>query len=513
VRVTYRVFGDRIDGTYLAIDSTHAHINMPAALMWAKGLELRPATVRFEPPTNVDWRVATQLLPGPDTFTFTAPNLQYLMDSPSELSAHGRRMFSVTDGTRTPVFRLAVHHDGSEADLDSFAGDVEKLVREARSVYGEYPAFEGNTYTFIADYLPWANGDGMEHRNSTIVTTASSIRANRPGLLRTMSHEFFHAWNVERIRPRALEPFNLEDATVSGELWLAEGFTNYYGPLVLHRAGLTTARDFAREMGGMLNLVITSPGRRLRTAEEMSQLAPFVDAAAAIDPTNFGNTYISYYSWGAAIGIGLDLTLRQRSDGRITLDHFMRALWEKHGKPGGRMPGYVDNPYTIDDLRSVLAAVSGDQPFAADFFSRYIQGHEVVDYARLLAQAGFQLRSRFPGAASAGEVRFDEAGGRVRVAAPVPFQSPAYEAGLDRDDVVVAIGGTDIDSVAAVDRIIRGRKPGETVSIDFDRRGHRVTASLRLVEDPRLELIPLEDTGESLTAEHRRFREAWLGSQ
>src|SRR5262245_20738297 len=105
VRVTYRIFGDRVDGPYLGIDSTHAHINMPAALMWARGFELRPATVRFTPPSDSGWRVGTQLLPGADPFTFTAPNLQYLMDSPTELSAFSVRSFTIADAPRVPVIR------------------------------------------------------------------------------------------------------------------------------------------------------------------------------------------------------------------------------------------------------------------------------------------------------------------------------------------------------------------------------------------------------------------------
>src|SRR5687767_249556 len=388
VRVSYRIFGDRVDGTYLAIDSTHAHINMPAALMWARGLELRPATVRFAPPPGSGWRVGTQLLPGADPFTYTAPNLQYLMDSPTEVSAFSLRTFTLDDVPRSPVVRLAVHHTGTDAELDTFARDVERIVREAGRVYGEFPAFDGNTYTFIADYTPWATGDGMEHRNSTIVTNQGSIRGNRLGLLDTISHEFFHAWNVERIRPRALEPFNFEDANMSGELWLAEGFTSYYGPLILLRAGVTQIDDFIDEMIEAVNTVTNSPGRTIRSAEDMSRLAPFVDAAVSIDRTDFDNTYISYYTWGAAIGLGLDLALRDRSNGKVTLDHFMRALWQKHGKPGGKTPGYVDNPYSVADLKAALAAVSGDAAFADDFFARYIQGRELVDYQRLLDRFG-----------------------------------------------------------------------------------------------------------------------------
>src|SRR5262245_9873630 len=298
VRVTYRVFGDRLDGTYLAIDSSHAHINMPAVIMWARGFERRPITVVFERPTGTSWRVATQLSPGSDGVSFTAPNLQYLMDSPSEFSQFTLRSFTVPDDRRTPVFRVAVHHSGTDTEVDGLVRDVETIVREARHVFGEYPSFEGNTYTFIADYLPWAHGDGMEHRNSTVLTSSATIKASRLDLLDAVSHEFFHSWNVERIRPQSLEPFNLDAANMPGELWLAEGFTNSYGPLVMKRAGLTTLRAFLQDLGGAIDVVRTSPARSLRSAVEMSQLAPFVDRASNGDRTDFDNTFISYYTWG-----------------------------------------------------------------------------------------------------------------------------------------------------------------------------------------------------------------------
>jgi predicted metalloprotease with PDZ domain len=512
VRVSYRVSGDRTDGTYLSVDAAHAHVNMPASLMWARGLEDRPVTVRFEPPAGAAWHVATQLFPGADAQTFTAPNLQYLMDSPSEFGAFEMRTFTIRDGSRMPTFRLAIHHEGDEAELDGFARDVEKIVREERGVYREYPAYDGGTYTFIADYLPWANGDGMEHRNSTIVTSAGSIRNGRAALLSTISHEFFHGWNVERIRPKSLEPFNFDEANMSGELWLAEGFTNYYGPLVLQRAGLTQLPEFATTMGGAINTVTLSPGRQVRTAEEMSQMAPFVDAAAAIDRTNFDNTFISYYTWGEAIALGLDLTLRERSGGKVTLDDFMRSMWEKFGKPGGRAPGYVDHPYTIADAKAVLAAVAGDAAFAADFVARFIQGHEVVNYARLLSDAGLVLRPRAPQAGFAGDLRLQDAPTGVRIAGATPFGSPAYQAGLDRDDIIIEIGSIQATSVGEVDSAIRAARPGTALPVTYVRRRQRLTSTIRVIADPRLEVVPAEQAGQPLTDAQRRFRDAWLSS-
>jgi predicted metalloprotease with PDZ domain len=512
VRVAYTIFGDRVDGTYLGIDSTHAHINMPAALMWARGFELRPAIVRFEPPPGVAWRVATQLMPGRDAFTYSAPNLQYLMDSPSEFSAFALRTFTVPDEGRTPVFRVAVHHAGTDGDVDALARGVEAIVREARYVFGEYPAFENNTYTFIADYLPWASGDAMEHRNSTVLTSSSSWRTSRLDLLDAVSHEFFHAWNVERIRPRSLEPFDFEEANMSGELWLAEGFTNYYGPLILRRADVFSLGDFVQDIGGAINRVLTAPGRQRRSAVEMSQFAPFVDAATSIDPTAFDNTFLSYYTWGEGIGLGLDLTLRDRSDGRVTLDDYMRALWTKYGKPGSRTPGYVETPYTMADLKATLAEVSGDAAFATDFFARYIEGREVVDYASLLARAGLTLRPATPGRGFMGEVALRDAPRGVRVADVVPFGSPAYAAGLERDDVIVSIAGTRVTRADEVDRAVTSRKPGETLQVTFERRGQPVTSTIRLAEDPRRELVPAEQAGPPLTDAQRQFRNRWLSS-
>ncbi len=511
VRVTYKVFGDRLDGTYLAVDSSHAHINMPSAIMWARGFERRPISIRFERPTGTSWRVATQLTPGSDPLSFTAPNLQYLMDSPSEFGTFTLRSFTVPDDRRTPVFRLAVHHNGSDADVDALVRDVETVVREARHIVGEYPPFEGNTYTFIADYLPWAHGDGMEHRNSTVLTSPTSIQTDRLDLIDTVAHEFFHVWNVERIRPKSLEPFNFEEANMSGELWLAEGFTSYYGPLTLKRSGLITLRSFLRAMDEAVEKVTTSPAREIRSAVEMSRLAPFVDAATSIDQTNFANTYISYYTWGTALGVGLDLTLRDRSDGKITLDDFMRALWSKFGRPGINVPGYVDTPYTLDDLKTVLGTVAGDADFAKDFFARYVEGHEIPDYARLFGRAGILVRPG-TGRAFAGELTLQDDQAGVRLTADVPYGSPAYHAGLERDDVLLSVGGTKVTRAAELEKLISTRKPGEPLAVAYERRGARTTTALKLVDDPRLTFTPMEEAGQTLTDAQRRFREAWLSS-
>ena len=386
VTVKYKVYGNRLDGTYLAIDSSHAHINMPAAIMWARGFDDRPATLTFAPPAGAEWQVATQL--HGDRDAFTAPNLQYLMDSPVEFGPVTVETFTI--GPRT--FRFAAHQTGTRMDLQAFVRDVAKIVRQEEAIFGEFPSYEPGFYTFLADYLPYASGDGMEHRNSTVMTSPGSIVNARTELLDTVAHEFFHSWNVERIRPRSLEPFDLDRTNPSGELWLAEGFTQYYGPLAMQRAGLMGIDPMARMFSSVLNSVGVESGRLARSAEEISRLAEFTDRTDA-DPPGTVIDVMSYYQLGSAIALSLDLSLRERSKGVLSLDDFMREMWRRYGKPGGSREGYVDRPYTIADAEATLAAVSGDAAFARDFFARYIQGRELADYGRLLTPAGFLLRT------------------------------------------------------------------------------------------------------------------------
>ena len=507
VRVRYRVFGDLLDGTHLAIDQTHAHLNIPAALMWARGFENRPVRVTFDAPAA--WKVATQLHPTQDSKTFTAGNLYYLMDSPTELSAFTLRTFSVDR-----EFRLALHHDGNDADADRFVAALSSIVREARAVFGELPAYEA-PYTFIADFLPWASSDGMEHRNSTILTDQVRLRVpdEQRAALSTAAHEFFHSWNVERIRPRAIEPFKLDAPNPSGELWFAEGFTNYYGPLVLHRAGLSVLDEFIGTMGRAVDLVARAPARKYRSAEDVSRFSQFVDAAVWPEPTNFDNHFVSYYDWGSVIALGLDLSLRTRTDHKVTLDDYMRRMWRDFGRVTPPAEGVVANPYTAADLRRVLADVSGDRAFADEFFDRFIQGREMADYATLLARAGFVLRKRNAGRPWIGGVSLDFTNGTARVDAPTVEDTPLYVAGLDRDDHLLAFNGVVITGMSRLEEAVQRHRPGDRVRLSIRRRGVTQDLTLTIGEDPTLQLLPVERTGRQPTPAERDFRQRWLESK
>ncbi len=501
--VQYTLFADRGGGTYAQVDATHAHLNMAATFMWARGLGDHPIEITFTPPDGATWRAATQLFPTDRAMSFTAPNLQYFMDSPTELSDHSVREWTVGSGDKQQTMRLAVHHAGTEAEVDAYAEMVKKVVAEEIAVYGEAPRFDGGTYTFIADYLPWVSGDGMEHRNSTILASTGNLETRALGLLGTVSHEFFHAWNVERIRPETLEPFDFERANMSRELWFAEGFTSYYTSLFIRRAGLIDDDEWARRISGGISYVINAPGRTFFSAIEMSMQAPFVDAASSIDPVNRQNTFISYYTWGSVIGLNLDLTLR--GDFGRNLDGFMRHVWQRFGQ--------TEEPYTVEDLERELGVYTGEPMFAAAFFDAYVRGHEVPDYKTLLAQAGLLLRPVAEGEAWMGDTRLGFEGAGIEILLGTTIGTPLYYAGLDRQDVMLSIDGSTITSGQALTQWLHTQQPGDVVSVEYLSRNERQTTSMTLAENPRLEVVTYESVGRTLTSEMRAFRNDWLRSR
>ena len=376
--------------------------------------------------------------------------------------------------------------------------------------YGELPPYENGTYTFLADYLPWANGDGMEHRNSTVMTSRLSLAGGRIRLLDTVAHEFFHCWNVERIRPKTLEPFDFDRANMSGELWLAEGVTSYYDGLVMARAGLFSLDDFARDLSFIVAPVLESPSYRFRSADDMSRLAPLVDAAQWIDRTNWDNTAISYYTFGAAIGLGFDLAIREHTNGRATLDDFMRAMWRTHGKPGGKLVGYVDHPYTPTDIRDRLAEVT-------DARVRRRADVEVRAGPRAhgLRPPARACRLHAPQGTSRAGVHGDDGTWRP----PAIACGSASRRGSARPPMTPASIWETRSSrwtrprcraLSSLPTPSPHTRSATRSTVRFLRRGVETSTEVTLQEDPRLEVVSVESAGGTATDAQKAFRRAWI---
>ncbi|MEQ9310879.1 MAG: PDZ domain-containing protein [Balneolaceae bacterium] len=491
VRFEYTLFANRGGGTYSQIDESHAHLNIPATFVFARDYQHRPVEVTFNIREDLNWQVATQLKQM-DEKKYYAPDTYYFMDSPIEIADYHLRE-EMIDGQ---LIRLVLHTPANDREVNEYFGKVIAIVEAQRDVFGELPTFDFGEYTFLSCYMPNASGDGMEHRNSTIVTGSKDLDEPLGEYrLSTISHEFFHAWNVERIRPASLEPFDFEEANMSGELWFAEGFTSYYTGLILARAGIRTHDQYIEGLDGTLNYVINSPGRKFFNPIEMSYRAPFVDAATSIDPTNDNNIFVSYYSYGSVLGLALDMSLRLLDNG-LNLDDYMKLVWEHYGK--------TEIPYSIRDLEAILKEYAG-QEFASQFFERHIFNSEMPDYKSLFDEMGVNFELEDSNRAVLGG-NIQEQEGVWRLTTNALIGSPLYEAGIESEDEIISIGGIRLSDVESVDEILKRRRPGQSVEVVLLRWGQekRVRVTLGASDSLKTEI------DKRANRQKRAKRDAWL---
>lgn len=496
ITISYTLYGNYADGTYVGIDPESIHLNIPACFMWMKGLDNAPITISFDIPKENKAVIATQLAPTKDPHTFTAPGLQYFMDSPTKIGDQLMRRWAISnpDG-KNFTMGFALESAATDAQADELAGKVKKLVEEARAVYGEFPNYDYGTYTFIAGANPFVNGDGMEHRNSTMITSpTNSFNADR--LLGVFAHEYFHNWNVERIRPKTLEPFNFEKSNMSHELWFAEGFTQYYGGLILSRAGLVNKDNFINTAAGLINAKMNTPGAKDYSPVQASNHAVFVDAAVSIDKNNYGNMFTSYYTYGALIALALDLELQTKYN--KTIDAYMQAMWKRFGK--------TEIPYTLTTMQETLAGIS-DEKFAADFFSRYIIGHEQIDYASLMAKAGYDIKNPNAGKPTMGIPE------RLIIDRNTIKGTAAYEAGLDINDEILKMDDREVKNQTDITNFLKPKKVGDAISITYKHRDTEKKTTLMLKEQTGVVLIAFETSGKTVTADMQKIRDSWFVSK
>jgi predicted metalloprotease with PDZ domain len=515
VNISYTLYGNWVDGTYAGIDAGQAHLNMPATFMWVMGMERRPVKFQFADLDRHNWKVSTQLkFDGGNIYS--APNLQYMMDSPTELSAYKQTSWEIVNPTgKRQKINLHVYSDDNQQVVDALGKMVQKVTLEEQAIFGEIPSYDYDEYTFLNNVHSTVNGDGMEHRNSTIITDGyDKIEGNEVDILGTYSHEYFHGWNVERIRPKSLEPFDFTHANQSSELWFAEGFTQYYGELVLKRAGFYNVDEYMPTLTGLVNSVLNTPGAKKYSPLHASRYAVFADAGVSIDENNNQNIFTSYYVYGGATALALDLRLR--SEFNLTLDDFMRQVWQTYGK--------TEKPYTVPLLQLTLARFTKEPAFASDFFKQYVYGTEKNNYEGLLANAGLLLRKAHPGAAwvgpqvgvsrsKAGQPHSSAAQEGLFIVNGTTEGTPLYKAGLDAGDIILQADGQAIKDQKAFSAIIDAKKPGDKIAIKYKNRTGQHDTTIVLEENPYFEVVTFEKAGKTLTKDQEAFRNAWLQSK
>ena len=485
VDLKYRVYGREMSVRTNWIEAGFALLNgAPTFITLADGLET-PHDVTIVPATG--WKRSLTGLPdaGGDHH-YLAPDFDTLVDSPIVLGNPSVYEFTV-DGKR---HLLVDEGEGGVFDGAQAAKDLEAVVRENLRLWGSLPY---DKYLFL-NMITEAGG-GLEHKNSTVIMTsrwATRARGTYLAWLDTASHEYFHAWNVKRLRPVELGPFNYEKENPTRSLWIAEGVTDYYGALNLHRAGLSSREEFLEMISANIAELQTTPGRRVQSAEQAS-----FDAWIKYyrPDENSGNTSISYYTKGAVLGFLLDARIRKATNGAKGLDDVMRLAFQRYAGATG---------YTPADFRAVAEEVAGTSLKA--FWETAVEGTAELDYAEALDTLGL----RFRGAASPQRpwlgVTTRNDGGRLLVS-QVRRDGPSSAAGLNVDDEILAINDYRVRADRLDDRLQLYR-PGERVTLLIARREQLMRLEIALDREParewRLEVSP------SVTAQQTQQLERWL---
>lgn len=387
VQVSYRVFANApMSGTFSVLDTLHANWNGPSLFMYVEGHKQDPVSLSVLAPEG--WAIINGEVTRPGQRFFEFANYDLMVDTPTEVApADSLLLDSFVVHNR--LYRVMVHHSGRPpaGTRERFVRDIESIVRYQNSVFTPPPLEQ---YTFLFN-IGFPGGDGMEHLTSTQIhnrTPWSDTARILPGLT-TASHEYFHVWNVKRVRPAALGPFDYAKEQYQPSLWVAEGWTTYYGNATIRRAGIEDTPAFYDRMAGIIQANLTAPGRTQWSARMLSFHAPFWDGAPQAQPTNREQTFFSYYTKGAGIALFLDLLIRNRTGNARSLDHAFNILRERTWNAPKSSYYLQGRGYTEEDVERSVSQAAGMDLTA--WFDRHVGGTDDMDYDQALGWAGLRL--------------------------------------------------------------------------------------------------------------------------
>jgi predicted metalloprotease with PDZ domain len=501
--VAYKVFGNDLSGTYAQLDGTHGNFNGGEIFMYVVGHKRDAVDLRIQKPPG--WRAINGSSETLDQAEWKYPNYEILIDNPTEIGPDWTLDEFTTGGKK---YRVVVHSRGPEGgQRPALVRDLRRIVEAEVEMWGP-PDFDRYTflYHFAADNKSF---DGMEHLVSTQIINGGNL--GDPGILGRMledsAHEFFHVWNVKRLRPAALGPWDWTRPANTKSLWIAEGLTQYYGYLMMRRAGLWDDRRYLSELEGSLEYVENSPGVQLMSAVDASLAAPFIDSAVHRQQTNLSNTSVTYYIKGELLGVVMDLTIRGRTNGRQSLDDVLRQMYDELYVKAPNASYYLKGRgYTEEDFVRVMSEVSRTD--MQSFYDRHIQGVEPLPYDAAFAVVGLRLVKIAEDTKSTGIV-IERTGAGLRLAA-LPTSGAAARSGLQQGDQLVSIGGS-LVTRANWQSALERYKPGDRVKVQVERYGRTVDVELVIAEPDRFS-YRLEDLPD-VTAETRRLRASWLSGR
>ena len=456
--VDYDVYGATRFGAQNFLDANRAYISPPGLYLYLAGQLRRPVQVTFRLPTG--WAKIASGLDG-EGFVYSAPDFDFFYDCPTLAGNQEALQFEVQG---VPHF-VALENVPESVDRPKMLADLKRIVEAATGMMGDIPY---RHYTFLM--MGIGNG-GIEHLDSASISFNGGSLTNENGYRRWLSyvaHEYFHNFNVKRIRPLALGPFDYDKENLTNMLWVSEGLSVYYQDLLLVRAGLITPEQYLEKLQTSLGAFESAPGRHYQSATESSW-----NTWGTSGVGNDRNTTISYYDNGAMLGALLDLKIRHESHNRQSLDDVMQALYRKYYQEKRR--GFTDAEFRAECEKAAGADLE-------EVFS-YASSTRDPDYARYFAYAGLVLEataSDGKGAYLGVNTHVDN--GRL-VVVNAQAGSPAEKAGIGGGDQIVEVEGTKA-TVKALSDALASRKPGDRLKLRIDRGGSTSEIEAELSANP-----------------------------
>lgn len=497
VTLRYRVYANELTVRTSHLDGSHGYFNGATLFLYTEATRGLPHRVTVVPPEG--WRAFCALDREGDTFL--APDYDELVDSPFEVGPHTPLTF-----TAAGVPHELIAWGDTVPESAKLLEDLRRVCEEEAKLFGGLPM---KRYLFLV-YLSDKGRGGLEHKASTALLFPRAGFQTARGwedFLTLAAHEYFHLWNVKRIKPRALVPFDYAQENYTTLLWAFEGFTSYYDNLFVRRAGLMSASRYLTRLGETLTNLHTTPGRKVQPLAEASLLSWVKQYRP--DENTF-NSAISYYLKGEVVAALLDLEIRRATGNAKGLDDVMRLLWQRHGDESG---------VPEDGVEAAVTEVAGKD--FTPFFDRAVRTTEELDYS-VFSHVGLEVNFRVKENAGdkGGTASRAKAGDKPKGWLGVFFKgsstvgsvldgSPAMEAGLYPDDEVVALDGYRVDGSGLIGRT-EDKRPGDTVRVTLFRRDKLVEVPVVLGQKPA-DAAWLSRVEKPTDAQKAAFQ-AWLGA-
>ena len=490
IKIKYRVYGFEVSVRTPFIDESHAFLSSTGIFMYPDGLLKLPSTVKVIPYKG--WtKVSTGLEPvAGQPFTYTASDFDVLFDSPIEVGNQ-----DVFEFMASGVKHEVAMYGGGNYDKERLKVDMAKVIEQATAIYGENP---NKHYTFIVHNFE-RGGGGLEHLNSTVLG-ASRNAYDKPegylGFMNLVAHEYFHLWNVKRMRPVALGPFDYDNENYTTNLWVAEGFTSYYENKLVLRAGFIDPKTFVDGLVTAVANVSNTPGAKVQSAAESSYDA-WIKGYRPNENSN--NTGVSYYSKGEVVGLLMDLEIAQATKGTKSLDDVMKAMYLQ-GKT-------LKRGYTDAEFKAMVEKISGKS--FTDFWAKYVNGTHPVEYDKYFGYAGISIKNQNEGNSIPYiGVASKKTEGRIIISA-ISRNSAAWVDGLNVNDEVISVDGVGVEAALERMPVITSKKPGDVVTVKVKRDGIEKDIKITLKASPNIKLVA--EIQSNAPESQVLVRKGWMG--